>query len=88
LAPAIFADNDSKPNARTTVAGVAKHTQFEQAITQRIPHDGYRRRRGSNRNWRRCRAILRRNHNPRSVTALAIAGILIVPVPARAGLAL
>jgi hypothetical protein len=86
----IFTNYDSKPDTGTTLAIFATLTQFQHAITQFVAHYPSSRR-GRWRNLDRgCsrRAILRRNHNPRSVATLLVATLLIVTVAARPRLAL
>src|SRR5256886_3147617 len=71
----IFTDNDSQPHARATVAVLAALTQFQHAITQFVacyPTPWWRRS-NLDRGRSRRRAILRRNHDPRSVVTLLVA---------------
>src|SRR5262249_39613966 len=83
----IFTNNDSKPDAGTTLAILATLTQFQHAITQFVAYYPSRR---SNRDRGRSRrrAILGRNHDPRSVATLLIASLLVVTVATRPRLAL
>jgi hypothetical protein len=87
----IFANNDSKPHAGTTLAIFAMLTQLQHAITQFVAYYPSSRRgrwRNLDRGSSRRRAILRRNHNPRSVATLLVATLLVVTVAARPRLAL
>src|SRR5439155_25406786 len=87
----IFTNNDSKPDAGTTLAILATLTQFQHAITQFVayyPSRRWRRRSNRDRGRSRRRAILGRNHDPRSVATLLIASLLVVTVATRPRLAL
>ena len=87
----IFTDNDSQPHAGATVAVLAALTQLQHAITQFVayyPGSWWRRRSNLDRGRSRRRAILRRNHDPRSVVTLLVATTLVVTVAARPRLAL
>jgi hypothetical protein len=85
----IFTDKDSKPHAGATVAVLAAFTQQQHSIPQFVAHHPSRWWRG-NRDRRRSRrrAILRRNCDPRPVSTLLIASLLVVSVAARPRLAL
>src|SRR3989442_4272245 len=86
----IFTDEDSKPHAGATVAVFAALTQFQHPILQFVPYypTPWGRRSNLDRGRSPRRAILRRNHDPRSVSALLIATLLVVTVAARPRLAL
>ena len=87
----IFTDNNSKPHASPAIAVLATLTQLQHAITQFVAHHRSRWRwRWSNRDRGRSRrrAILGRNHNPRSVATLLVATLLVVTVATRPRLAL
>lgn len=87
----IFTNYDSKPDTGTTLAIFATLTQFQHAITQFVAHYPSSRRgrcRNLDRGCSRRRAILRRNHNPRSVATLLVATLLVVTVAAWPWLAL
>jgi hypothetical protein len=87
----IFADDDSQPYTGATVAILATLAQLQHAVAQFVayyPSPWWRRWSNLDR-WRsRRRAILRRNHNPRSVATLLVATLLVVTVAARPRLAL
>ena len=85
----IFTNYDSKPDTGTTLAIFATLTQFQHAITQFVAHyPSPWRRSNPDRGRGRSRAILRRNHNPRSVATLLVASLLVVTVAAWPRLAL
>ena len=86
----IFTDEDTKPNARATVAVLATLTQLQHAITQFVAYhpSPWWRRSNLDRGPSRRRAILRRNHDPRSVSTLLVATLLVVTITARPRLAL
>src|SRR5205823_9244866 len=86
----IFTDEDSKPNAGTTVTVLAALTQFQHPILQFVTYypTPWGRRSNFDRGRSRWRAILRCNHDPRSVSTLLIATILVITVAARPRLAL
>jgi hypothetical protein len=85
----IFTDEDSKPHAGATIAVLAAFTQLQHALTQFVAHYSTRRRRSNlDRGRSRRRAILRRNHDPRSVVTLLVATTLVVTVAAGPRLAL
>src|SRR5579885_1753991 len=86
-ARAILADDNAKPNAGTAIAGLATLPQSQHPVDEFIP-DRSRPRRRNGRGRGRRRAIARRNHHPCPIRALHVAGIMIVTIPARAGLAL
>jgi hypothetical protein len=85
----VFTDKYSKPHAGATVAVLAAFTQQQHSIPQFVTHYPRRWRRG-NRDRRRSRgrAILRRNGDPRPVSTLLIASLLVVTVAAWPRLAL
>jgi len=78
----IFTNYDSKPDTGTTLAIVATLTQF----VAHYPSPW--RRSNPDRGRGRSRAILRRNHNPRSVATLLVASLLVATVAAWPWLAL
>jgi hypothetical protein len=83
----ILADDDPKPHACTTVTVIATLAQLQHAIAQFVaatPWWGN----SCDRSRSRRPAIFRRNHNPRSVTTLLVASLLVITVPARPRLAL
>jgi len=86
----IFTNYDSKPDTGTTVVVLTALTQVQHALTQFIAHHPtpWRRRSNLDRGRSRWRAILRRNHDPRSVATLLVASLLVVTVAARPRLAL
>src|SRR6266404_8007991 len=84
----IFTDEDSKPHAGATVAVLAAFTQLQHALTQFVAHYSTWRRRSNLDRFRSRRAILRRNHDPRTVSTLLIASLLVVTVAAWPRLAL
>ncbi len=86
----IFADEDSKPHAGATVAVIAALTQCQHPILQFVAYypTPWWRRRNLDQGRSRRRAILRRNHDPRSVATLLVASLLVVTVAARPRLAL
>jgi hypothetical protein len=86
----IFTDEDSKPHAGATVAVFAALTQFQHPILQFVADypTPWWRRSNLDRGRSRWGAILRRNHDPRSVATLLIATLLVVTVAARPRLAL
>jgi hypothetical protein len=84
----ILTYNDPKPHTGATVTLIASLAQFQHAIAQFITPYSTRRRRSRHRSGGCCPAILRRNHNPRSVITLLVAGLLVVTVTARPRLAL
>jgi hypothetical protein len=86
----IFTDEDSKPHAGATVAVFAALTQFQHPILQFVADypTPWWRRSNLDRGRSPWRAILRRNYDPRSVSTLLIATILVITVAARPRLAL
>jgi hypothetical protein len=87
----IFANNDSKPDAGTTLAVLTTLAQFQHSIAQFVAcyASRWRRRRSTrDRGCSRRRTILRRNDNPRSVATLLVASLLVVTVAAGPRLAL
>jgi hypothetical protein len=85
----IFTDEDSKPHAGATVAVFAALTQFQHPILQFVADypTPWWRRSNLDRGRSRWGAILWHHHDPRSVGALLVAGLLVVPVsrPAAVG---
>jgi hypothetical protein len=86
----IFTDEDSKPHAGAQVVAFAALTQFQHPILQFVPYypTPWGRRSNLDRVPSLRRAILRRNHDPRPVTTLLVASLLVVTVAARPRLAL
>jgi hypothetical protein len=86
----IFTDENSKPHAGATVAVFAALTQFQHPILQFVAYNPapWWRRSNLDRGRSPWRAILRRNHDPRSVATLLVASLLVVTVAARPRLAL
>jgi hypothetical protein len=81
----IFTDKDSKPHTGATVTIFATLTQLQHAITQFVAHYSscrWGRRSNRDRGRGRRRAILWRNHNPRSVATLLVATLLVITVAA------
>jgi hypothetical protein len=83
----IFTDEDSKPHAGAPVVAFAALTQFQHPILQFVAYYSTRRRSNLSR-VRSRRAILRRNHDPRSVATLLVASLLVITVAAWPRLAL
>jgi hypothetical protein len=88
----IFTDNDSQPHAGAPVTILAALAQSQHALAQFVAHHPSRwwRRRSNNpyRRRSRCRAIFRRDHDPRSIGTLLVATLLVVTIAARPRLAL